>query len=105
MKKIKAQTSTDFLVNMFPLNAIDYSRNVLTSKESATLYDIWKNGSESGGKFIKADCDRLILTSLREKGYIRYDGITIEFTKSGKGVIKKLILGTEQNSFEKKADQ
>ena len=105
MKEIKAQLSSDFLQYILPLNAIDNSRDALTRKESNTLYELWKNGKRVDGKIMRSnDVDRIVLIALKNKGYILSDDITIEFTKKGKEIIKKIILGTEDNIFKKKAN-
>jgi len=106
MKEIKAQLSSDILRAILPLGAIDNTRDALTSSESDMLFNLWKTAEKQSGKLaIPLDVDRIMLASLKIKGYIEHDGYLIDFTKRGKDVIKNIILGKEQNTFQKKAEQ
>jgi len=104
VKEIKAQLASDMLKAVFPLNAIDMSRNVLTKNESELLLKLWKNAENATGKpIIPFDVDRTMVASLKYKGYINYDGMLLDFTKRGQEALKEIILGQEENTFEKKA--
>jgi len=101
MKRIKAQTSLDILQNIFPLSAVDNKREVLDSKEATVLYDLWKSGKNIDGKVIAPlEFDRLVMASLKTKGYLKSNGLMVEFTKRAKEVIKKFILDKEKNTFK-----
>ena len=105
MKEIKAQISSDILRNIIPLNAIDASREALTPKESESLFDMWKNGKAEGTKLrAPANHDRIVLSMLKQKGYLQYDGATVEFTKRGREAIKVLILSKDENALKKKGN-
>ena len=106
MKEIRAQLSSDILRNILPLNAIDASRDIMNTVESDTLFSLWKNAEKQQGKAtIPLDADRLVISSLKYKGYIEHDGRLLDFTKRGKEAIRSIILGREENTFEKKADK
>ena len=105
MKEIKAQRSSEFFHSILPVTAVDYRRDALTEVESEALYDLWKKGDVNNQYKMATECDRIVMSSLKYKGYITYDGITFDFTKRGKEVIKSLILSKEENAFRKQAEQ
>ncbi len=96
MKEIKAQSSFNILQNIVPLSGFDYSRDVLTQKESQMLFNLWKDSEKLKGKIAAASItDRFMLMSLANKGYISTDGNLVEFTKRGKDVIRNIVLNME----------
>ena len=104
MKEIKAQLSSDILRNILPLSAIDTRRDVLTKEEADALFNLWKEASETNGRFsIPLNADRMKMAALRTKGYIESDSISIDFTQKGKEAIKQIVLSSEENTFKKKA--
>ncbi len=106
MKEIKAQLSYDILKNILPLSAIDASRDVLNTVESEMLFTLWKKAEKQYGKAtLPLDVDRMIVSSLKIKGYIEHDGGLIDFTKRGREAIRQILLGEEENTFQKKAKQ
>ena len=102
MKEIRAQLSSDILQYVLPLNAIDASRDALTSIESDALYKLWKEAKDDGKIIVLASQDQFVLSSLKQKGYITYSGITAELTKRGREAIKILVLSKEENAFKNK---
>ena len=105
MKEIKAQLSYDILKNILPLSAIDASRDMLNNAESEALFTLWKSAEKQSGKpIIPLDTDRILLSSLKYKGYIEHDGSLLDFTNRGKEAIRTIILGKEENAFKKKAE-
>ena len=68
------------------------------------LFTLWKNAEKQSGRAtVPLDADRTVVASLKYKGYIEHDGGLLDFTKSGKEAIRTIILGKEENTFQKKA--
>jgi len=102
MKITNSQLSSDLLRYVLPNNVIDHSQYALNEREMKTLYHIWKDSHQIlPNRFTKtADMDQFVVLSLVNKGYINFDGSLIAFTDTGKNMIKKIVLNTEQSAFE-----
>ncbi len=88
-------------------------RSPVSNKEAQVLYDVWTKGEtdEYGRLIVDSEIDPIQIASLTSKGYVRNHASrfatrdatvrTLEFTDKGKEIIKKIILHTEQSSFDK----
>ena len=103
MKKIKAQLSSDILRELVPVGAVDWTRDFLTPREAQALSVLWKDGKRVGDKIMLPNgYDRMVLSSLINKNYIKWDGYTVEITPKGKLEIKNALM-KEENTFSKRA--
>lgn len=108
MKK-QNQSLLDF-INFVPLQSV---RAPINHNETKTLMEIW-NGDRDvyGNILVPQTADPTTIASLTTKGLVKskLNGFSIgnnrliEITKTGKELVKTLILHNETSAFEKKAN-
>ena len=109
-----SQFFENYLRNILPLQGLGRSLP-LTTKEAKVLMDIWSSETDiNGRKLVPITIDFKTVESLIAKGMLHNTskravslypvGNYVELTKSGKDIIKSIILYTEKSAFEKKAN-
>jgi len=109
MKK-QSQSLLDF-INFLPLQSLSVQADVLTSKESDSLMDIWNSDRYGTDTVVLSESvDPLQVASLTSKGLIENKFATtpksayyrsVGITEKGKEIITNIILRNEKSAFDK----
>lgn len=109
--KRKAQSILDILL---PNRMMMVLQSPVTNKEAKTLMKLWEcdHKDQYGRVYVSQEIDGDVIVSLATKGYLSTAGTTrnaivsnksasaVTLTKKAKEIIKKIILATEESSFD-----
>jgi uncharacterized cupredoxin-like copper-binding protein len=95
------------IISLVQMSPSLFLRNSATAEDKKAIADIFMHSEDLGNHRVKlaADIPMPRLTTLKSKGYIVADGSVIEFTESGRKILKETILGDEKSALTKQASK